>query len=197
MASRSAFREKVPRSYKLAVVVALATGACTFLWVMLARSWARVEPGEDARPNATLPEKGPNDGLTHVKARSTSGLGTYYVLAGKEDWQRSRAADACEHATNLHRVAVQRYADLSPAQKERSASALDSLPTTLGIKWAEGSDEQHGTFKVERTVSSGTGRYAYVRPGHVSADFAAALSAVFPAQLQRQQVGQLLAGAVQ
>lgn len=180
------WHSRVHAAYAVTAVLAAAVAAYVFFWILLARSWAATRPMEDARYGASAQPAGPNNGLTHVLAESSTGK-AYYVLRVDESWKRARGADACETAALTQEMAVNRYAQLSPSQKDSTYDALDVLPATLTLKWAEASPDAGGTVQTENGHT-----YAMVRHYDTRKDCVAAMNAVLWSEVQRQQFAQLM-----
>lgn len=185
------WHERVHGAYVVTAILAVAVALYVFFWIALAKSWAETVPTEDARPGPRKKDVGPNNGLTHVPERSSAGR-TYFVVRNDESWKRARAADACETAALFQEMAVNRYSQLTPRQKETVYDALDVLPSTLTVRWAEATGPQDaGKVKVEPEA-----KYAMVRHYDTRKDCMAAMKGVLWSELQRQQFSRLMADVV-
>lgn len=185
------WHEKLHGAYVVTAILGVAVAMYVFFWIALAKSWAVVAPTEDARPGRPKKDVGPNNGLTHVLQRSSTGK-AYFVVRNDESWKRARAADACETAALFQEMAVNRYSQLTPRQKETAYDALDVLPSTLTVRWAEATKpEDGGKVQVEPEA-----KYAMVRHYEARKDSVAAMKAVLWSDLQRQQFSRLMADVV-
>jgi hypothetical protein len=185
------WHDRLHGAYVVTAILAVAVALYVFFWISLAKSWADPVPMEDARPGRRRKDVGPNNGLTHVLQMSSTGK-TYFVVRHDESWKRARAADACETAALFQEMAVNRYSQLTPRQKETVYDALDVLPTTLTVRWAEAmGPEDAGKVQVEPEAT-----YAMVRHYDMRKDCVAAMKAVLWSDLQRQQFSRLMSDVV-
>lgn len=181
------WHDKLHGAYVITAILGIAVAFYVFFWISLAKSWAETVPTEDARPGRTRKDIGPNNGLTHVLARSSTGKG-YFVVHHDETWKRARGADACETAALIQNMAVNRYSQITPRQKETIYDALDVLPATLTVRWAEAmKQEDAGKVQVEPEAT-----YAMVTHYNTRKDCIAAMKALLYSTLQRQQFERLM-----
>ena len=180
--------QRIHWTHGAAVLTALAAGIYFLCWIMLAKSWDKGATAVPV-PARALPDQGPGNGVTHILARTTTGDRSYFVLRNQQQWQQTRAADACDSASLLQQFAINRYAQLTPAQMANDYASIAALPTTVRAKWVQATtDAVAGTYD---------GTYAFVRLDSASADCVAALQAMFGTQIQKQQVADLLSDVSQ
>ena len=109
-----------------------------------------------------------------------------------ETWKRARGADACETAALIQEMAVNRYAQTTPRQRETIYDALDVLPSTLTVRWAEATkQEDAGKIQVEPEAT-----YAMVTHYDTRKDCITAMKALLYSALQRQQFEQLMSDVI-
>jgi hypothetical protein len=181
------WHERIHGAYVITAILAVAVAFYVFFWISLAKSWAEIAPMEDARPGRLRKDVGPNNGLTHVAARSSTGK-AYFVVRNDETWKRARGADACETAALIQEMAVNRYSQVTPRQKETIYDALDVLPSTLTVRWAEAfRPEDAGKVQVEPEAT-----YAMVTHHNARKDCITAMKALLYSELQRQQFARLM-----
>ena len=183
------WHDRVHGAYVVTVILGITVAMYVFFWISLAKSWAEIAPTEDARPGRARKDVGPNNGLTHIMARSSTGR-AYFVVRHDETWKRARAADACETAALIQESAVNRYSQITPRQRDTTYDALDVLPATLTVRWAEAmTPEDAGKVQVEPEAT-----YAMVTHYGTRKDCMAAMKALLYSGLQREQLERLMVG---
>lgn len=185
------WHDKLHGAYVVTAILAVAVAFYVFFWISLAKSWAEIKPTEDARPGRVRKDVGPNNGLTHVPARSSTGK-AYFVVRNDDSWKRARGADACETAALIQAMAVNRYSQATPRQKETIYDALDVLPSTLTVRWAEAlKQEDAGKVQVEPEAT-----YAMVTHYDARKDCMTAMKALLWSGTQREQFARLMSDIV-